>query len=117
MSRSQRNEIQASDCPRAHRRSASCRTCSTSYAASAYAHSDDQATYQNLAQQLGSSVETAAGMGGGENLDFEAVERSSKAVEDFLAFVATRLQTTTSYSETTAEGVRSHSESQVTWQE
>ena len=83
----------------------------------AYTHSDDQATYQNLAAQMGSTIQTAAGMGGGENLDFEAVERSSKAVEDFLTFVATRLQTTTSYSETSADGIRSYAESQISWQE
>lgn len=85
--------------------------------ASSYVHSDDQATYQNLATQMSSTIQTAAGMGGGENLDFAAVEKSSKAVEDFLTFVATRLQTTTSYSETSPEGVRSHGESLISWQE
>lgn len=86
-------------------------------AASGYTYSDDQATFQNLAQQLSSTIQTAAGMGGAQGLDFDAVETSSSTVEEFLGFVATRLTTTTSYSETSAEGIRSHAESQVDWEE
>ena len=85
--------------------------------ATSYAHSDDQATFNNLAGQLSSTLKTASGMGGGANLDFAAIEKSSKSVEDFIGFIATRLHTTTSYNETSADGIRTHAESQVDWQE
>ena len=84
--------------------------------ATSYAYTDDRATYQNLAQTLSSQIQTAAGMGGGANLDFNAVEKASSAAEKFLSFIATRLSNTTAYSER-ADGIRTHSETAVTWKE
>ena len=85
--------------------------------ATSYTYTDDQATYQNLSQTLSSQIQTAAGMGGGANLDFAAVEKASDATEKFLSFVATRLTDATSYTERANGGVRSHSETAVSWKE
>ena len=85
--------------------------------ATGYAYADDRATYQNLAQTLSSQIQTAAGMGGGANLDFAAVEKASSVAEKFLSFVATRLSDSTSYTERADGGIQSHAETAVSWQE
>ena len=85
--------------------------------ATSYAYTDDRATYQNLAQTLSSQIQTAAGMGGGANLNFAAVEKASNVAEEFLSFVATRLSNSTSYTERANGGIQSHSETAVSWQE
>ena len=85
--------------------------------ATGYAYTDDQATFENLAQTLSAQIQTAAGMGGGANLDFDAVERASGVAEEFLSFVATRLTSSTSYSERTNGNISSRSETGVTWAE
>ena len=85
--------------------------------ATGYAYTDDRATYQNLAQTLSSQIQTAAGMSGGANLDFAAVERASSVAEEFLSFVAERLSNSTSYTERANGGIQSHSETAVSWQE
>ncbi len=85
--------------------------------ATSYAYTDAQASIQNLSETLASQIQTAAGMGGAANLDFEAVESASSVAEEFLSFVATRLSSTTSYSESADGGIRSYSETGVTWRE
>lgn len=85
--------------------------------ATGYAYTDNRATYQGLAGQLGSQIRTAAGMGGAANLDFAAVEEASAAFEEFLGFVAERLSSSLSYSERDGGGVRSHTETAVDWAE
>jgi len=85
--------------------------------ASAVSYTDTEATFQGLAQQLGSQVQLAAGMGGASGLDFEAVERASSTLEEYLRFIASRLGTGTGYSERSAEGIRTRSETEVDWQE
>ncbi len=85
--------------------------------ATGYAYTDNRATYEGLAGQLGSQIRTAAGMGGGANLDFAAVEEASGAFEEFLSFVAERLSSATSYSEREGGLVRSHAETAVDWAE
>ncbi len=85
--------------------------------ATGYAYTDDKATFQNLAQTLGTQIQTAAGMGGAANLDFAAVEKASSVAEAFLSFIATRLTSSTAYSERTGGDVSSYSETGVTWSE
>ena len=85
--------------------------------ATGYAYTDDQATFENLAQTLSAQIQTAAGMGGAANLDFDAVEKASNVAEEFLSFVSTRLTSSTSYSEKTDGNIRSYSETGVTWAE
>ncbi len=85
--------------------------------ATSYTYADDQTTFQNLAQTLSSQIQTAAGMSGAANLDFDAVEKASNVAEKFLSFVATRLTDSTSYSERKDGSIRSHSETAVTWSE
>lgn len=85
--------------------------------ASGFAYTDAQATFEGLSQQLSSQLQLAAGMGGASGLDFGAVEEASGVVEEFLSFVSTRLGESVSYSERTDGGIRSYSETAVTWQE
>ena len=85
--------------------------------ATGYAYTDDKATFQNLAQTLGTQIQIAAGMGGAANLDFAAVEKASSVAEAFLSFVATRLTSSTAYSERTDGDISSYSETGVTWSE
>ena len=85
--------------------------------ATSYTYTDDKATYRNLAQTLSTQIQTVAGMGGGANLNFAAVEKASSVAEKFLTFVASRLSSTTAYSERANGGIRSHSETGVTWKQ
>ena len=85
--------------------------------ATGYAYADDRATYQNLAQTLSAQIQTAAGLGGGANLNFAAVEKASSVAGKFLSFVATRLSDSTSYTERTSGNIQSHAETAVSWKE
>ena len=85
--------------------------------ATGYAYTDNRATFQGLAGQLGSQIRTAAGMSGASNLDFAAAEEASAAFEEFLSFVAERLSSATSYSEREGGNVRSRAETAVDWSE
>ena len=85
--------------------------------ATGVAYTDSQATFEGLSGQLSSQIQLAAGMGGASSLDFEAVETASGVVEEFLSFVATRLENSTGYSERADGGIRSYSETAVDWQE
>ncbi len=84
--------------------------------ASSAAYSDAQATLEGSAQQIGSQLELAAGLGGASGLNFDEVENASSVLEEFLSFVASRLGDSVSYSERSEEGVTSYSETEVDWE-
>jgi hypothetical protein len=85
--------------------------------ATGVSYTDSQATFESLSQQLSSQIQLAAGMGGASGLDFEAVEAASSVAEEFLGFVATRLGSSTGYSERADGGTRGYSETEVDWTE
>ncbi len=85
--------------------------------ASSAAYSDAQATLEGSAQQIGSQLELAAGLGGASGLNFDEVENASSVLEEYLSFVASRLGDSVSYSERADEGITSYSETEVDWEE
>ena len=84
--------------------------------ASTVAYSDAQATLEGTAQQIGSQLELAAGLGGSSGLNFDDVENASSVLEEYLSFIASRLGTSVGYSERSGEGVSSLSETEVDWE-
>ena len=84
--------------------------------ASTAAYSDAQATLSGSAQQIGSQLELAAGLGGASGLNFDEVENASGVLEEYLSFVASRLGDSVSYSERSEEGITSYSETEVDWE-
>lgn len=84
--------------------------------ASTVAYSDAQATLEGTAQQIGSQLELAAGLGGSRGLNFDDVENASSVLEEYLSFIASRLGTSVGYSERSDEGVSSASETEVDWE-
>ena len=85
--------------------------------ASSATYSDAQATLEGSAQQIGSQLELAAGLGGASGLNFDEVENASSVLEEYLSFVASRLGNSVSYSERSDEGITSYSETEVDWEE
>ncbi len=85
--------------------------------ATGVSYTDSRATFEGLSQQLSSQIQLAAGMGGASSLNFEAVEAASGVAEEFLGFVATRLGSSTGYSERADGGIRGYSETAVDWTE
>lgn len=77
--------------------------------------SDSRATIEGTSQQIISQLQFAAGLGGAGQLDFEAVEQASSAVEEFMQFVASRLGGGVSYSETRDSGIYSYGKTEVSW--
>ncbi len=84
--------------------------------ASTATYSDAQATLEGSAQQIGSQLELAAGLGGASGLNFEDVESASSVLEEYLSFVASRLGNSVGYSERSDEGITSYSETEVNWE-
>ena len=84
--------------------------------ASTVGYSDAQATLEGSAQQIGSQLELAAGLGGASGLNFDEVENASSVLEEYLSFVASRLGDSVSYGERADEGVTSYSETEVDWE-
>jgi hypothetical protein len=83
--------------------------------ASSFTISNDRVTMQSTAGQLSSSLQTAAGMGGASNLDFDKVEAASAKAEEFLKFVAERLGYSVGYSQQSETGTANFGKTEVKW--
>ncbi|CAN5849925.1 hypothetical protein BH23DEI1_BH23DEI1_24530 [soil metagenome] len=76
---------------------------------------DDRAGLEGTADQLAAQVRLLAGMGGGAALDFDAVVEATDALEEFLAFVASRLGGSVSWSVVDGAVIRTFGRSEVAW--
>lgn len=85
--------------------------------ASSISYTDEQASVKASAEQLVTSLQTLAGLGGSENLNIGAVKKASDTVEQFLDYVASRLGSRVSYSQPKASqnSVYSHGTTEVNW--
>ncbi|MGL4609646.1 MAG: hypothetical protein ACRCYY_08165 [Trueperaceae bacterium] len=83
--------------------------------AMSFAITNDQALWQNSAEQISSSIQMAAGMGGASTLNFDNVEEASTKFEEFFAFVAERLGYSVTYSQQGEEGVTSVGKTEIAW--
>ena len=74
--------------------------------ATSFTVSDDRAALEGSASQVAEQVQMFAGMGGGADLDFDAVQTASERIEEFVLFIAERLGTSVAWSdvEGTTEG-------------
>lgn len=77
--------------------------------------SDDQASLRSLADTLLSQFGMAAGLAGGEDLDFDAVEGASDALTQFVNFVADKFGGSYSYRVVDGGKLRGYGLSQVAW--
>ncbi|HHO55064.1 MAG TPA: DUF3352 domain-containing protein [Trueperaceae bacterium] len=74
-----------------------------------------KSTMQGTAAQIGSQIQMAAGLSGSNNLDFDAVDESSAKMEEFVKFIADRLNYSISYSQVENGQIRGHSKLDVAW--
>jgi hypothetical protein len=83
--------------------------------ASSVSVTDTRASVEGAAAGLVSQLQLAAGLGGAQGLDFDAVIEASEALEQFVRYVASRLGDTVSYTIRSPEGIYSYSEIEVRW--
>jgi hypothetical protein len=84
---------------------------------SSISYTDEQASFNAVAHQFATSLQTLAGLGGSEKLNIGAVKKASDTVERFLDYVALRLGSAVSYSQPKASqnSVYSHGMTEVNW--
>jgi len=83
--------------------------------ATAFSISNLKAAMHGTAAQIGGQIQMAAGLSGSNNLDFEAVDESSAKIEEFLKFIADRLNYSLSYSQVENGQILGHSKLDVAW--
>ena len=76
---------------------------------------NNRQTLQGTASQIASQIQLTAGIGGASQLDFDAVEEASDKLEQFLAFVAERLDYSVTYSESDGAQISSFAKTTVNW--
>ncbi len=72
-------------------------------------------TMQGTAAQIGSQIQMAAGLSGSNNLDFDAVDESSAKMEDFVSFIADRLNYSVNYSQVENGQIKGYNKIDVAW--
>jgi hypothetical protein len=83
--------------------------------ASSFTLSDNKATLEGSSQQIRSSIQMTAGLGGASGLNFEATDAFAGKLEEFMSFIASRMGYSLSYSQREAEGVKSYGKSFISW--
>lgn len=74
-----------------------------------------KSTMQDTAAQIGGQIEMAAGFSGASNLDFDAVDESSSKMEEFISFIADRLNYSVSYTQVENGQILGHSKVDISW--
>lgn len=74
-----------------------------------------KSSMQGTAAQISGQIEMAAGLGGASNLDFDAVDESSAKMEEFVSFIADRLNYSVSYTQVENGNIMGHSKVDVAW--
>jgi len=76
---------------------------------------DSHGTLQNSAASLVTGLQTLAGLGGSQDLDMAKVTTATDALTQFLDFVAGKMGSGVSYTQTSGEVITGHGVTQVSW--
>lgn len=77
--------------------------------------SDMRASIEALADEMVSQLGTVAGLTGGADLDFDAVEASSQAIAEYIHFIAQKVGGSYSYQNVDGGAVRGYGLTQIAW--
>jgi hypothetical protein len=80
-----------------------------------FTYSDAGATMEATAEQIATQAQTMVGLGGASQLDFDRTTEAADTLQQFLQFVASRLESSISYTVAEGDSLFTYSEVEVAW--